>query len=151
MNLSLKKEEVEVGKANFNEAVGYGWTRRDFLGGTLAAGGVATLGLGAAYFGYRKSDMAAKGPVRVGIIGTGDEGNVLIGGLNPDFMEVNAICDIRPFNVHRAFHGDWASGNTIKHRPGLINVYGYADETAPENTLVTERAPLADWVDIRSA
>ena len=41
------------------------------------------------------------------MIGTGDEGSVLIGALNPEFIEVKAIADIRPFNQFRAFHGDW--------------------------------------------
>jgi predicted dehydrogenase len=63
------------------------------------------------------------------VIGTGDEGNVLIGSLNPDYVDVVSICDIRPSSIHRAFHGDWASSNTIKVRPGLIDVYKYANES----------------------
>ena len=63
------------------------------------------------YFGYDK----VKDPVRVGVIGTGDEGNVLIGAVTPDYVQVVAIADIRPYNIHRAFHGDWASPAT--HMP----------------------------------
>ena len=62
-------------------------------------------GLGAMYFGYDK----VTDPVRVGVIGTGDEGNVLIGAINPEYVQVVAIADIRPSSIHRAFHGDWAS------------------------------------------
>ncbi|MCH7729505.1 MAG: Gfo/Idh/MocA family oxidoreductase, partial [Planctomycetes bacterium] len=65
-------------------------------------------------------------PVRIGIIGTGDEGNVLIGALNPDFVQVIAIADIRPYSIHRAFHGD------IKNplaRPGLMKKYGWSTES----------------------
>ena len=61
--------------------------RRDFLRGIVAAGAVSGAGLGAAYFGYGK----VNDPVRVAVIGTGDEGNVLIGGCNPDYVDVVAI------------------------------------------------------------
>ena len=61
--------------------------------------------LGAMYFGYDK----ITNPVRVGVIGTGDEGNVLISAINPEYVQVVAIADIRPSSIHRAFHGDWAS------------------------------------------
>ena len=72
---------------------------------SIAAGAVTGGGLGAMYFGYEK----VTNPVRVGVIGTGDEGNVLIGAINPEYVQVVAIADIRPYNVHRAFHGDWAT------------------------------------------
>jgi predicted dehydrogenase len=121
--MHLTPEERAIGKKNFNTAVGS--TRRDFLKQSLLAGTVAGGGMGAMYFGYesRLSD-----PVRVGIIGTGDEGNVLIGALNPDFIDVRAIADIRPFNIWRAFHGDWSSDNAIKVRPGLMTMYGWETE-----------------------
>ncbi len=39
------------------------------------------------------------------IIGTGDEGGILIGALNPNYVDVVAIADIRPYNIHlRANH-----------------------------------------------
>ena len=76
------------------------------------------------YFGYGK----VQDPVRVAVIGTGDEGNVLIGGCNPEYVDVKAICDIRPFGQHRAFHGDWSSSSALGRRPGLIRVAGYKDE-----------------------
>ncbi len=70
--------------------------------GVLAAA-VPAAGLGAFYFGYTK----VKGdPVRVAILGTGDEGSVLLGAINPDYVQVKAIADIRPYNQFRAFHGD---------------------------------------------
>ena len=43
---------------------------------------------------------------------------MLIGALNPEYVEVVSICDIRPYNIHRAFHGDWASDAGIAARPG---------------------------------
>ena len=63
--------------------------RRDFLRGIVSAGAVSGGG-SAMYFGYGKvADLIA-------VIGTGDEGNVLIGGCNPEYVDVT-ICDIRPF------------------------------------------------------
>jgi predicted dehydrogenase len=65
-------------------------------------------------------------PLRVGIIGTGDEGGVLIGALNPDYVDVVAIADIRPYNLYRAFAGDASNPDA---RPGLNKIYGWDSET----------------------
>lgn len=123
--MDLSPEDKAIGKENFYQAVGT--TRRDFLLGTLGTTGV---GLGGVYFGYDKIDK--DNPVRIGVIGTGDEGSVLIGALNPDYVDVVAIADIRPYNVWRAFHGDNYSPNAKKARPGLLDVYnkkyGWKDE-----------------------
>jgi predicted dehydrogenase len=102
-----------------------GVTRRDFIAGTLAAGAVVGGGLGGFYFGY---DKAIGNPLRVGILGTGDEGSILIGALNPEFIDVRAIADIRPFNVWRAFNGDHSNDNNLTLRPGLIHKYGWRTE-----------------------
>ena len=122
----LSSEQREVGEHNYYSAVGsyYDVNRRDFLRGIVAAGAVSGAGLGAMYFGYGK----VNDPVRVAVIGTGDEGNVLIGGCNPEYVDVKAICDIRPFGIHRAFHGDWSSASALTRRPGLMTVAGYKDE-----------------------
>jgi predicted dehydrogenase len=104
-----------------NSAAG-DFSRRDFLKGTLATGVVVGGGLGAFYFGY---DKAIGSPVRVGVIGTGDEGNVLIGAINPSFIEVKSIADIRPYNVWRAFYGDHYSDEALKSKPGLLAKYGW--------------------------
>ncbi|AMV35176.1 Glucose--fructose oxidoreductase precursor [Pirellula sp. SH-Sr6A] len=118
----LTPDEKNIGQNNFHEAVGF--TRREFMQGVVAAGAVSGAGLGAMYFGYNK----VNDPVRVGVIGVGDEGNVLIGGCNPDYVTVKAIADIRPFGIHRAFHGDWASPAANSARPGLIKQYKYSSE-----------------------
>ncbi len=47
MNLTV--EEKEIGRGNYYEALGY--SRRDFLRGTIAAGVTSGAGLGAMYFG----------------------------------------------------------------------------------------------------
>ncbi|HEX6962039.1 MAG TPA: Gfo/Idh/MocA family oxidoreductase [Lacipirellula sp.] len=121
--MNLTPEQREIGKQNFYEAVGSDPNRRDVLKGIIA-GGVAGASLGSMYFGYGAS---VEKPLRVGIIGTGDEGSVLIGALNPEYVDVVAIADIRPYNQHRAFHGDSANLNA---RPGLMKVYGWETEDA---------------------
>jgi predicted dehydrogenase len=100
-------------------------SRRGFLKGSVAAGVVAGGGLGAFYFGYGK---AVGAPVRVGVIGTGDEGSVLLGAINPEYIEVKAIADIRPYNKWRAFHGDYYSEVAMETRPGLMAKYGWKNE-----------------------
>src|SRR3954447_11760216 len=128
--MKLTPEQKQIGKQNFDEATGT--TRREFLATLgIAGGAAAAAGLGAKYFNYGpKLDDR----LRVGIIGTGDEGNVLIGALNPDYIDVVAICDIRRYSRYRAFYGDWYSTGTHAARPGLLKVYHdrekWADDTA---------------------
>ncbi len=132
--MNLTPEEKKVGQQNYHEAMGAmdkssyvdarGVSRRDFLKGVVATGAVSGAGLGAMYFGYEK----LTDPVRVGVIGTGDEGNVLINAVNPDYVQVVAIADIRPYNIHRAFHGDWASPAAKAARCGLMTKYGWNSE-----------------------
>jgi predicted dehydrogenase len=119
----LSPEEKAVGQGNFQNAIGV--TRRDFLKTGIAAGAVSGAGLGAMYFGY---EAAVSNPLRVGFIGTGDEGNVLLGAITPSYINVVAIADIRPYNIHRAFHGDHSSDNALKVRSGLMTKYGWASE-----------------------
>jgi len=125
MNM-LTPQEKAVGKANFEAAVGSEYTRRDFLLGSVAAGVVSGAGLGSFYFGYGKM----KNALPVAVIGTGDEGGVLIGALNPNYVDVVAISDIRPYNVHRAFHGDQSTPSAQMARPGLMKKYGWKTEDA---------------------
>jgi predicted dehydrogenase len=103
-----------------------GVNRRDFLLGSVAAGVVVGGGLGAFYFGYDKS---VGSPLRVGVIGTGDEGGVLLGAITPEFIQVCSIADIRPYNVWRAFHGDHSNEGSLAARPGLMAKYGWKTET----------------------
>ena len=98
------------------------FSRRDFIKGGVVGGAVAAGSMGAFYFGYG----AAEGhPIRVGVLGTGDEGNVLLGAINPEYVEVKAIADIRPYNVWRAFNGDQKA---LGPRQGLMSVYGWQTE-----------------------
>jgi predicted dehydrogenase len=116
--MQLTPEQIQVGSENFSR-VSNGLndsdvSRRDFL----KAAAAGTVGLGAAYFGYKKLDGDR---VRVGFIGTGDEGNILLTQHPPEYMDIVAVADIRPSNRLRAFVGD---GND--DRMGLIRKLGEA-------------------------
>lgn len=120
--MELTPEQRQQGKANFETLVGYhGQTRREFMQGVLAAGAVLPL-TAAAYFGYR--NLGGE-PVRAALIGAGDQGGVLVGEHNPEFLRIVAVCDPRPTNQKRIFTGE-SSGP----RKGLNRVYG--EQTAKE-------------------
>ncbi len=111
--MHLTQEQVRIGKDNFREAMGYSESRREFLKAAAAAG----TGLGAMYFGYKS--LNGSKPVRVGFIGTGDEGNVLITQHPPEYMDIVAIADLRPSAREKTIHGH---GNEA--RIGLIEKLG---------------------------
>jgi len=121
--MNLSEAQKWVGKENFADAIAV--TRRDFLTGTVAAGIATGAGLGSIYFGYGKS---VGSPLRIGVVGTGDEGSVLLGAHSPDYLNVVAIADIRPYNIYRAFHGDASSASANTARPGLMAKYKWATE-----------------------
>src|SRR6266481_5301308 len=104
MAIDLTAEQKEVGKANFQRVVGrhYDLNRRDFMKGLLAAGTALPISA-AAYFGYQKLHG---NPVKAGLIGAGDEGGVLVGEHNPEYLEFIAYSDIRPSNQARIFTGE---------------------------------------------
>lgn len=129
--MNLTPEEREIGRENYFAAIGRHDEvhRRDFLKQAMVASTIGAAGTGAMYFGYNIPNR----PVRIGIIGTGDEGNVLIGALNPAYVEVVAIADIRPSSIHRAFHGDYSSESALTNRPGLMKVYGWKTRDEAES------------------
>ncbi|MBX9622807.1 MAG: Gfo/Idh/MocA family oxidoreductase [Gemmataceae bacterium] len=135
MALDLTPEQKAVGKANFEQTAGElarngkmdsmvagGGVdpkkphRRDALKAALAAGAVVPVSA-AVYFGYES--WKGGNPVRTALIGTGDEGCVLVGDHNPEFNQIVAVCDIRPSNLKRVFEKDGDGP-----RKGLKNVVG---------------------------
>jgi predicted dehydrogenase len=122
--MNLSPEERDIGQENFCAAVGSKHTRRDLLKKAIKTEVASGNGLGPLYYHY---DAIAK-PVTVGVIGTGDEGEVLLGAINPKYITVRSIADIRPYNVWRAFHGDWSGEVAHKARRGLMGVYGWKTE-----------------------
>jgi predicted dehydrogenase len=119
MALDLTREEKELGKENFANVSG-DLTRRGFMKSMVLAGGAVAVAGPAAYFGYQK--LSGK-PVKAALIGGGDEGGVLIGEHNPEYLEFAAVCDIRPSNMKRIFDGDPGNSPT-KLRKGLKFHYG---------------------------
>jgi predicted dehydrogenase len=112
--MNYTPEQKEVGRQNFNDAVGV--SRRAFLKTAAAAPA-----LGAFYFGYEK--LKGK-PVKVGFIGTGKEGGVLLTQHPPEYMEIVGIADLRPSNLKLALTGE---GND--DRIGLIKKLGHKTAT----------------------
>lgn len=110
MPINLSPEEKVIGSDNFHSALGH--TRRDVLKGLIAGGSAAAVG----YFGYQKLQGS---PVRVGFIGAGDEGSILLNEHPPEYMDIVAVADLRPTNLRRAFKGD---GNDV--RQGLERKLG---------------------------
>jgi len=97
-------------------------SRRDFLKGGLLAAAVPAAALttfGAVYH------FTSHRPLRVGVVGTGDQGQVLMSNIDPNYIDVRSIADIRPYNLHRAFHGDHSSDAALAARRGLLSVYGW--------------------------
>lgn len=109
--MNLTPDDKKIGQDNYKEALAT-LNRRAFLKGTAAA----VPGLGGLYFGY---SALSGSPVKVGFIGTGDEGSVLLTQHPPAFMDIVAVADLRPTNLKRAFDGD---GN--ENRVGLRKKLG---------------------------
>jgi predicted dehydrogenase len=118
MAIDLSPEQRDLGKANFERAVGeqYELNRRQFMKGLLAAGAAFPIGA-AAYFGYERFRDGK--PVKAGLIGAGDEGGVLVGEHNPEYLEFIAYSDIRPSNQKRIFDGE-----PTGPRKGFNRIYG---------------------------
>jgi predicted dehydrogenase len=131
--MKITPEEREVGIENFYAAAGYKETRAGVLKETREKSLATKNGLGPRYFKYGEVER----PIKIGVIGTGDEGGVLIGAMNPKYVQVVAIADIRPFNIYRAFHGDKSTASTRAVRPGLMSIFNWPDEdTAKANVKV---------------
>jgi len=125
MAINLSAEQRQVGQDNFARVTD-GLTRRRFMRGLAVAAGAAIPAGAAYYFGYKSMDGK---PVKAALIGGGDEGGVLVGEHNPEFLEFIAVCDIRPFNLDikpgqkhggRIFDGD----PKVQLRKGFRKVYG---------------------------
>ena len=82
--MNLTPEQQELGRRNFMRV----------LAGTPA---LAALGAAAAVKGPVRG-----GPVRLGFIGTGGQGRVLLEQTDPRYAEVVALCDINPLQLQKA-------------------------------------------------
>ncbi len=114
MAIDISPEQRETGKENFARTA-EGLTRRGFMKSMVAGAAVVPV-TAAVYFGYKS--------LKAAIIGCGDEGGVLIGEHNTDFLEFVACCDIRPYNLKRIFEGE----PPASPRKGFKKVYGDSAE-----------------------
>jgi predicted dehydrogenase len=134
MALDMSPEQKAVGKDNFNRVVGklaeadqqappQGMTRRQFMQGMIAAGATVPVSA-AAYYGYRAHGFpTTMRPVKAALIGAGDEGGVLVGEHNPNFVQFIAYSDIRPSNQNRIFEDEKLT-NANSPRRGFKHHYG---------------------------
>jgi predicted dehydrogenase len=116
MALDLTQEQKATGRRNFEATAGE-LTRRGFMKSMAAGAAVVPLS-SAVYFGY--DSWKGNKPLRTALVGCGDEGGVLIGDHNPEFNEIVAVSDIRPWNQKRIFTGDGGESP----RKGLKKLYG---------------------------
>src|SRR5262245_38864187 len=116
MALDITPEQRELGKATFRDVTG-DLTRRGFMKSMAATAGAVAVVSPAVYFGFKQFDGK---PVKAALIGGGDEGGVLVGEHNPEYLQFVAVCDIRPSNMKRIFDGD----PKVPLRKGLKFHYG---------------------------
>lgn len=143
MALDLTAEQRKLGQANFQSAT-EDLSRRGFLKTVAAVGGVAPVAA-AVYFGYE----SIKGqPVKAALIGCGDEGGVLLGEHNPDYLQFVAACDIRPSNRKRIIEGD----PKVPLRKGFTKIYGkdYAQDIEKNHFYSDFRTMLEKEKDIEA-
>jgi hypothetical protein len=82
MALDLTAEQKDTGRRNFEAASGE-LTRRGFMKSMAAGAAVVPLSA-AVYYGY--DSWKGNKAVKTALIGSGDEGGVLIGDHNPEFL-----------------------------------------------------------------
>ncbi|QEL13274.1 Gfo/Idh/MocA family protein [Limnoglobus roseus] len=120
MSTKLSEEDKRVGAYNFNQAAAdiaaNNPDRRTFMKAVTAAGAVLPVSA-AVYFGY--DSWKGNKAVKAAIIGVGDEGGVLIGEHNPEYLQFVATCDLRPSNQKRILEGE-PNGP----RKGFNKIYG---------------------------
>ena len=115
MALDLTAEQKQLGQANFHSATD-DLSRRGFMKSVVAGAAVVPVAA-AVYFGY---ESVQGKPVKAALVGCGDEGGVLLGEHNPDYMKFIAACDIRPSNRKRIVEGD----PKVALRKGFKKIYG---------------------------
>ncbi|MFM7538346.1 MAG: Gfo/Idh/MocA family protein [Planctomycetota bacterium] len=114
MAIDLNPKQRETGKANFQQVAG-DLTRRGFMK-SMGVGASVAAASPLVYFGYKSIGK----PVKAALIGGGDEGGILVGAHNPDFLKFVAVADIRPYNRERIMKGD----PKVPLRPGFNKLYG---------------------------
>jgi predicted homoserine dehydrogenase-like protein len=123
----LNKARSGIQLSEADKAIG----RRNFL---KAAAALPAVGA----FAYTASQA---GPVKVGIVGTGMEGRILIQAMDPKYTYIVAMCDIRPDN--QAF-GKWTIAQAGHAQGNALRVYSDYKEICqdPEVEAIVVATPL---------
>ena len=95
----LHASDKASGVGNFHSAVGSKLIRRDMISKALRQGLSPRHGLEPLHFQYAKT---LEKPLIVGLLGTGQQGLRLLAAMNPAFITVKAIADLRASNRSRA-------------------------------------------------
>jgi predicted dehydrogenase len=93
--------------------------RRNFLKALAGVPPLVTLGVAATLKGPVRG-----GPVKAALIGTGREGNVLLGQCRREFIDLKALCDINPERLAESADGlaklGWARPATYAEWPEML-------------------------------
>ena len=95
----LRASDKATGVENFQSAVGSKLIRRELVTKALRQGLTSLRGLEPEHFKYAKT---LEKPLAVGLLGAGRQGLRLLAVVNPHFISVKAIADIRPSQRSRA-------------------------------------------------
>jgi predicted dehydrogenase len=104
--MALTPEQVAIG-------------RRNFLKALAGVPPLVTFGVAAALRGPIRG-----GPVKAALIGTGRQGNVLLGQCRKEFVDLKALCDINPQRVRESAEGleklGWTQPATYQDWPEML-------------------------------
>lgn len=104
--MALTPEQIAIG-------------RRNFLKAMAGVPPLVTFGVAAALKGPVRG-----GPVKAALIGTGRQGNVLLGQCRKEFIDLQAVCDINPERVEQSADGlagvGWTRPATYADWPEML-------------------------------
>ena len=116
----LHASDKASGVENFHSAVGSKLIRREMITEALRKGLSPRNGLEQEHFKYAKS---LDKPLAVGVLGVGQQGVRLLAAINPAYVTLKAIADIRPSQQKRAvvalqalaaYKGKWKTDDDVK-------------------------------------
>ena len=136
----LRSNHKTLGAGNFHSAVGNKLIRGDLVQQALRQGLAPKKGLSAFVFKYDKS---LEKPLAVGIIGTGTQGLRLLAAVNPAYIAVKSIADVRPSNVAKALDAlksvykdkAWKTPDEVKKDVKVYDAFGKLIDAAKADGL----------------
>ena len=124
----LRASEKASGVENFHSAVGSKLIRRELVTKAQRKGLSPRHGSEAMHFGYAEK---LEKPLAVGVLGAGRQGVRLLSAVNPAYVAVKSIADLRTANQDRAIEAlvarkkDWATGADVRND---VRMYGAYDK-----------------------